>query len=53
MSGIFNASAGAGSAQNKQGQTVGTFVASLAGSAVAFGIQILVFYLLKNKFTRI
>jgi hypothetical protein len=53
MTDIFNSSAGAGTAQNEQGQTIGTFVASLAGSAAAFGAQILVFYLLKNKFTRI
>lgn len=53
MSGIFNSSAGAGTAQNKQGQTIGTFVASLAGGSSAFGVQVLLFYLLKNKFTRI
>jgi hypothetical protein len=53
MADIFNSSSGAGTAQNKQGQTVGTFVASLAGAAAAFGVQVLVFYFLKNKFTRI
>ncbi|KIW06614.1 uncharacterized protein PV09_02328 [Verruconis gallopava] len=53
MSNLFNTSAGAGTAQDKQGQTVGTFLASLAGSAAAFAAQILVFYVLKNRFTRI
>jgi hypothetical protein len=50
---FVNTSAGAGSAQDKQGQTIGTFIASLGGAAAAFGIQVLVFYFLKNKFTRI
>lgn len=53
MSDLFNTSAGAGNAQNKQGQTVGTFIASLGGATAAFGVQVLVFYFLKNKFARI
>ena len=53
MSDLFNTSAGAGTAQDKQGQTIGTFIASLAGASAAFGVQVLLFYLLKNKFTRI
>lgn len=53
MADVFNTTAGAGTAQGKQGQTIGTFVASLGSSAAAFGIQVLVFYLLRNKFTRI
>jgi hypothetical protein len=43
----------AGSAATKEGQSFNTLLGSIGGSAALFGIQFLVFYLLKNKFTRI
>lgn len=49
----LNLTAGAGSAQNREGQTINTFLSSLGSAAGMFALQFGVFYLLKNKFTRI
>jgi len=49
----LNLTAGAGVAQDRSGQTVGTFLGSLGSGAGMFALQFGIFYLLKNKFVRI
>ncbi|KAF2100567.1 DUF221-domain-containing protein, partial [Rhizodiscina lignyota] len=43
----------AGAAQEAAGQTISTFLGSLGSALAIFGAQIFLFYLLRNKFTRI
>jgi len=50
---LFNISAGAGTAQSEENRTVGTFLAALASGSAIFTVEFLLFYLLKDKFTRI
>lgn len=47
------ADAGAGSAQGQQGISVSTFFTSLVAGLAAFGVQIVLFLLIKGYFTRI
>jgi hypothetical protein len=50
---VINTSANAGTAQSASGTSINTFLGSLGGAAAAFGAQILVFYLLRLKLSRI
>jgi hypothetical protein len=43
----------AGKGAEAEGQTIQTFLASLGSAFALFGLQFFVFYILKNKFTRI
>jgi hypothetical protein len=45
--------AAAGRAQNSQGISLITFLVSLAGASAIFSIEVAVFLLIKNKFSRI
>ncbi|KAE9971455.1 hypothetical protein EG328_005560 [Venturia inaequalis] len=49
----FNASQGAGSALTKSGQSAATFAASLGGGLAIFGVYLVGFWLLREKFSRI
>jgi uncharacterized membrane protein len=42
-----------GSGKNKEGISIGTFVASLTTAIVVFAVEFLLFILLKGKLTRI
>lgn len=42
-----------GTGKNKEGISIGTFLASLATALVVFAIEFLLFMLLKGKLTRI
>ena len=42
MSDFFNTSGSTANVDKTQGQTIGTFVASLGGAAAAFAVQVLV-----------
>lgn len=42
-----------GTAQRSQGMTINTFLASLATALIVFGVELLLFLLLKGKLTRI
>lgn len=44
---------GAGKGQQSQGISLSTFLASLAGGLAIFGIEFLLFLVLKGKFSRI
>jgi len=48
-----NSSAVVGSAQDEANRTVGTFLAALGSGGTVFAVEFLLFYLLKDKFTRI
>jgi len=50
---FVNVSAGAGAAQGEANRTVDTFLAALGSGAVVFAVEFLLFYFLKDKFTRI
>ncbi|KAF2401113.1 DUF221-domain-containing protein [Trichodelitschia bisporula] len=52
-SSLLDQSAAAVAARTSSGQTIQTFLASLGGSFTLFAVQITVFYLLRDKFTRI
>jgi len=42
-----------GVARNTQGQSIGTFIASLTSGLTVAGIQVLLFLLIKDRFPRI
>ena len=42
-----------GTAQDREGVSVGSFVASLATAVIVFAVEFLLFLFLKGKFTRI
>lgn len=44
---------GAGKGQGSQGISLTTFLVSLAGAAIIFGVECALFILLKDKFKRI
>ena len=44
---------GAGKAQQSQGISLSTFFASLAGGLAIFGVELLLFLIIKGKFSRI
>ena len=50
---LFNISAGAGSAQQSENRNANQLFAAIGSGAALFGIQFLVFYLLRDKLTRI
>jgi hypothetical protein len=49
----LNVSVGQGIAQRESNRTVDTFLAALGSGAVVFAVEFLLFYFLKDKFTRI
>lgn len=50
---LFNISAGAGSAQQSENRNANSLFAAIGTSAAIFGVQFLLFYLLRDKLTRI
>jgi hypothetical protein len=50
---LVNVSANSGTAQRESNRTVETFLAALGSGAVVFAVEFLLFYFLKDKFTRI
>jgi len=50
---LFNISAGAGSAQQSENRNANQLFAAIGSGAAFFGIQFMVFYLLRDKLTRI
>lgn len=42
-----------GTAQKSEGMTINTFLASMATALIVFGVELILFLLLKGKLTRI